>query len=223
MALVGCSSIDVKATGEPYEVVHSLAANHTVGIQGSGELRIQNGSLNQLRVLAQGEVHDHLTIEQTDGTLTIGQKPGLGVKTSEKIQYLLITDGLAAINLNGAFSLTATRYHTEQLAISADGDTTLDIQIETQQLRLTASGAFEGYLAGTAERFSLAASGAAEVQALDLQAKFVTVDLSGASEVLVAASDTLQVNTSGASEVGYQGQPKITGAASGASQIFRID
>jgi len=222
-ALLGCNTMAVQGSNKPYPIIHSLASTQTIDIGGSGELRIENGSANQLIVLAKGAVHDRLVITQVNGTLSIQPETGMRFRNREPIQYLVITDGLETIKLSGALGLTAADYQTERLNINSSGASNLDVQIRTEQLTIKASGALEGLLSGTAERLLLTLTGTAQVQALDLLAKDVQVNLAGASSVEVTAADSLQIDISGASEVGYQGRPRISSSVSAASRVYSVE
>jgi hypothetical protein len=68
----------------------------------------------------------------------------------------------------------------------------------------------------------LESSGASEINAADLQAKSMNMDVSGASSASVNVSDDLNIEASGASEVRYKGSPNITQEVSGASSISKL-
>lgn len=81
------------------------------------------------------------------------------------------------------------------------------------------SGACKLRASGAVEEFALDGSGSTRVDAFDLVAQNVSLDLSGASTVHVNAARALDVDASGASTVRYRGQPTVKTSVSGAATV----
>jgi hypothetical protein len=72
---------------------------------------------------------------------------------------------------------------------------------------------------GRADRHDLHLAGASRCRAEELRSRWVSAELSGASNGIVAVSDTLDVRASGASTLEYLGDPALTLAVSGLSVV----
>lgn len=217
--LVGCNAITVRGSGTPYETVHSVDDVRVVEVNGSGELRIQNGNRNELIVLAQDEIHQHLNIRQRGDRLIIEPHEGYTFRTESTLRYLLITDDINNIVISGAVSATSEDYRTESLFIDASGATDLDMTLHADSLTVDASGAFDGYLGGDVRTLTLDFSGSSDLNAYDLTADSVDIDLTGAGTLYVNARDRLNVSAAGASQVTYKGNPQVSQSAAGASSV----
>jgi hypothetical protein len=219
VALMGCNSIAVRGTGSPFEVTHRVDPITAVEVNGSGELQLQNGNRNELVVLAQDEIHQHLTIRQRGDRLIIEPEEGYHFKTDRALRYLLITNGIETIDIAGAVEVTANEYSTQSLLIDVSGATDLDMSIYANDIRIEASGSFDGYLAGETNTLSLDFSGASDLNAFDLDARDVDIDISGAGNAYVTAHDSLNVSAAGASNVTYRGNPRVSQSSAGASSV----
>ncbi|MFT4062323.1 MAG: DUF2807 domain-containing protein [Edaphocola sp.] len=69
------------------------------------------------------------------------------------------------------------------------------------------SGASKALFIGTADKFSIEALGAANINAKDCAAKDVDIRISGAAKASVAAATTLDIDISGAGKVTYTSNP----------------
>jgi len=222
-ALAGCNTIAIHGSGRAFEVTHTIDNIREIEVNGSGELRIQNGSTNQLIVLAQEEIHDHLDIRQTSDRLIIEPEEGTHFKTSEPLQYLLIVNDIELIELNGALTLVSEEYRTGELYIDASGSTDVDLALYADKLSLNVSGSFDGYLSGSADHLILDFSGSSDINAYDLAAKIVDIDISGAGNAYVSVSEQLNVSAAGASRVSYKGNPRVSQSSAGASSVVNVD
>jgi hypothetical protein len=217
--LVGCNSIGIRGTGSAYEVTHTISDIREVVVKGSGELQIQNGDRDQLIVLAQDEIHEHLAIREIGNRIIIEPKEGYHFKTAKDLRYLLITNNIDLIDVSGAIEVTSNDYHTSKLYIDASGSTDLDMSIYAEDITIDASGAFDGYLAGESRTLVLDFSGASDLNAYDLQATMVDIDISGAGTAYVTATESLNVSAAGASNVSYRGNPRVSQSSAGASSV----
>jgi len=109
----------------------------------------------------------------------------------------------------------------ELVEIDASGASDIEVfGLHGDEFELEVSGAAEVELNGAVDRFVLESSGASEVDAKHLEAKAVEIDLSGAGDASVFASDSLDVDISGAGDVRYFGEPAtVTKDISGAGEV----
>lgn len=214
-----CNTMAVRGSGNSYEVSHEIADIHSIHVKGNGELQIINGEQNQLIVFAQEELHQHLSIRETNNQLTIKPKDGYHFKNDQGLKYVLITNDLNYIDTSGAVNITGEKYQTETLHIDTSGASDVDLSVEVNSLSIDASGSFDGYLAGKANELILDFSGSSDLNAYDLEAQTVDIDISGASTTFVRASEQLNVSAAGASKVTYKGNPRVSHSSAGASSV----
>jgi hypothetical protein len=109
-------------------------------------------------------------------------------------------------------------------AVEASGTTNIEVDGLSGEFDLDLSGATDAELSGRVERLDIDASGAADVDATDLEAASVIIDMSGAGEAKVWATQALEVDISGAGRVVYWGDPTdLRQDISGAGSVRKHD
>ena len=91
--------------------------------------------------------------------------------------------------------------------------------IACKSLTLSISGSGNAAMSGTADKVTARISGAGDIDAAGLQSKAADVQVSGAGNASVWATDELKVRVSGAGDVKYKGSPKIEQKVSGAGKV----
>jgi hypothetical protein len=105
-----------------------------------------------------------------------------------------------------------------KISVSGAADMRVD-GLHGERFELAVSGVSTSKLSGTIDHFEVVSSGANTLDANELHAKVVKIDVSGAGDSEVWASEQLDANVSGAGNVRYDGQPKdvqqdVSGAGS---------
>lgn len=125
------------------------------------------------------------------------------ISTRNEMRVRISMPELEALNLSGASNGTVS-------------------DINTDSLKLEASGASKIFINGNARTLRADASGASKIDAENLSTENADVEASGASSVRVNAVNDLQADASGASNIVYTGEPKnIRENSSGASSVKR--
>jgi hypothetical protein len=93
-----------------------------------------------------------------------------------------------------------------KISVSGAADMRVD-GLHGERFELAVSGASTSKLSGTIDHFEVDSSGANTLDASELHAKVVKIDVSGAGDSEVWASEQLDANVSGAGNVRYHGQP----------------
>jgi hypothetical protein len=83
------------------------------------------------------------------------------------------------------------------------------VDANSSDLKLESSGASSIDAAGRARTVTISSTGAGNIDTGKLQAERAKVDISGAANVDVYASDQLDVKVSGVGSVSYSGNPKV--------------
>jgi hypothetical protein len=192
--------------------------------------RIQVASGFQVDVTMGG--HDAVTVELDDnladrldagvsaGTLRLGLRGGGGISDAT-LRARVTVRRLGRIGASGAAAVrVAGELPGPTLEVELSGASTLDGAVRLEQAELGASGASEVRLTGSAGTVSATASGASDLAIDRLQARRAAVELSGASQARVWATESLSATASGASQLRFKGSPRFERrSASGGSSI----
>ncbi|NPV86717.1 MAG: DUF2807 domain-containing protein [Anaerolineae bacterium] len=198
-----------------------------VTISGVGEVFIQQGNQESIRIEAEDNVLDIITTQVTDGTLYIGFKDKgwnrfvLPYKTPK---FYLKVKNLRAIEVNGALRVEVEPLKTDSLGLQTDGAAEIIFQnLQAQSLQTTLNGGgFQCISGGKVSEQDVVVNGVGRYEAGDLQSDSATVKLRGAGEVLIRAQNTLNATLDGAGAIRYYGAPSGERTINGVGTISKI-
>ncbi|MBN2571663.1 MAG: DUF2807 domain-containing protein [Ignavibacteriales bacterium] len=158
-----------------------------IDLSGAFNVNITQGTSPKL--LAKGDKDDleFIEIKVEYGTLYISLKDRCELDDDIKLE--IITKELNELECSGA----------NEVEIS---------DLNTNKFDLDISGACEVTIDGKTNEFNVDASGATDLNAKNFISEKVTLDVSGASDCSVYASDYLEVDISGVGNVDYYGDPE---------------
>ncbi|MBP5218944.1 MAG: DUF2807 domain-containing protein [Bacteroidales bacterium] len=153
----------------------------------------------------------------------IGQKTfDLELSGASKISNLRFSAAKFNAEVSGASSLSITantsvanmeisgaskgnfKINAHKLNLETSGASKFNFTGEYKTFKLDASGACSLVLSGKTDVLDADISGASKLDAEDLYANNVSIDLSGASKASVFAADTIDIDSSGASNLTYR-------------------
>lgn len=214
-------------------------------LRGSGEMVIEIGDRESLRVVGAQSQVDALSVSAKDQHLHIlppksisfwvfsSKQPLKYYLTLKKFNYLHAQGG-ASISVTGliegeSFELNATGANkitlenlnvTETITLKMTGAGELQADnVTTQALMLNMTGAANATLKGRVQTQTIILTGATNYHGEHLESKQCDSQLNGASFAGVWATERLSVKARGASSVDYFGSPELTQSLSGASSI----
>ena len=192
-----------------------------VALEGVGTLLIEQGETEALTIEAEPKVLERIETEVSDGRLTI--RPDRSFRTREPITYDLTITQLNAIELGGAGRVEVAELSTDQLRINGNGAGAVFIgDLTASTLDVTVSGNVQVELAGTVDSQAVAVSDAASYAAAELDSRVASVSASGASQVTVNVTESLDAQVSGAAEIEYIGDPDVTEDVSAAGSLTNV-
>jgi hypothetical protein len=183
----GCSRPEVKGNGTIKTEDRTIADFSAVGIDVSCEVHWSKGK-SALTVSTDENLLPLLKTEVSDGTLRIYSDDALA--PTKGLKLTLSSPDLSTARLNGGIKFSAR-------PISAD------------RFKLSASGASDLVLEGSAADLDARLTGASHLNAKSLQTRTAALSLIGASDAHVAVSDNLKVSITGAGSLIYSGNPAI--------------
>jgi len=97
------------------------------------------------------------------------------------------------------------------------------LEVETGLLETKISGSGSIHLSGKAEDYTVSISGSGKINAFDVDAKHVSVKISGSGDCRVSTSESLDAKISGSGDVYYRGRPQINAKISGSGSLKSRD
>jgi len=198
-----------------------LSEFSTLSVKNAIEVRLIQGQKNEA-VISIPKTNDkglsNVKTEIIGGVLSI-YRDGK-VKSKNNIVIILTFKHIDNIKLSGASEiLTLDVIRQKELTINGEGAIEADLNLEVTNLSLDFSGASDLKLRGFADSLSLKTSGASDVKSAGFVVKNITINVSGASDVIVYAEESITGTATGASSIYVKGAPAIkdinkSGAAS---------
>ena len=214
-------SVEVPVTDDGRGEVRDVHDFQEVALEGVGTLLIEQGQTEALTIEAEPKVLERIATEVRNGRLTI--RPDRSFRTRERITYYLTVTQLTAIELSGAGRVEVAQLSTDQLRIDGSGAGAVSIgDLTGNTLDVTVSGNVQAELAGTVDSQTVAVSDAASYAAAELESRVASVNASGASQVTVNATESLDAHVSGAARVEYIGDPAVTEDVSAAGRLTNV-
>ncbi len=109
---------------------------------------------------------------------------------------------------SGIWSVNTLTAPSMELKVS--GASSMEVDIETDKLVTSVSGAGKTRLSGIVDIHQLTASGVSDVRAYDLETSITTVNTSGTASARITALEEITANASGTSSISVRGNPYIT-------------
>jgi hypothetical protein len=214
-------TVEEPVTEEGRGEIRAISDVREVALEGVGTLMIEQGETESLTIEAEPKVLERIATEVREGRLTI--RPDRSFKTREPITYYLTITQLSGIELAGAGRVEVAQLSADQLRINGNGAGAVVINsLAANTLDVTASGNVQAELAGTVDSQTVSVSDAAHYAAADLESRLAAVTASGASQVTVNVTESLEAHVSGAAQVEYIGDPAVTEDVSAAGSLSNV-
>jgi Putative auto-transporter adhesin, head GIN domain len=160
--------------------------------------------------------------------LVLPELTSLTASGGSKIEASEITGESSTIELSGGSSLSLESCEVESLTVEASGASTLELGevtapalelnlsgdsvcsiegLSSETLTVTAAGGSSVTAAGIGDELELDASGASQMDLIELAARRVSATASGSSTLVVDARERLEIDASGGSSVKYRREP----------------
>lgn len=219
MTLAGCQG-GIVGNGK-VETRNEKIGNFTrLVIGGNFHVFLEPSDKPSLRMEMDENLYDIVKVSEEGSTLRIETRLNI-LQAREKNLYIGIKD-LQKMELSGAIKMVSDSVlQLGTLNILVTGAARLDFEIEAKSLKVDLSGASECDFRGKVDELRVQLSGAGDIDALDLIAGDVEIDMSGAGGARVYARDRLDVSISGVGSVRYRGEPEIHKNISGLGSLKR--
>lgn len=195
---------------------NSIEANHAI------EIELTQQAEQSLTVSSLSEYLPKIKTEVVDGVLKIYSTENL-IRPSVKVKIGI--DSMTSIQGNGATDIDfMNAFNVKKLNIKLHGASKMDVNINSaQKLDIELNGASKLEGEGIADTLMVNGDGASTIEVDDLRSKVVKVELSGASQAEVYASDEFDGRANGASKIVCTGNPVKRSNDSNAGSAIRYE
>jgi hypothetical protein len=249
ISLHGCTGIviggeTIRGSGDLSEETYAFTGITGVQLSTTGELDIQLGDKEELRIETDDNLLQYFEAEQDGGTLRIGTRRGFNLRPSGTVRYTLTVKELEFLGLSSsgnahAPALSADRF---EIRISSSGNVSVDgIDAGSLDVRISSSGdvSVDGIDAGSLN-VSISSSGTVEIgegvvdtqeirisssgnyRGESVRSGRATVTVSSSGDARLWVEESLDANLSSSGSVYYKGDPEVSDSHSSSGRVERI-
>jgi hypothetical protein len=201
--------------------IRQLGAFTKIDMDGGARVILVQGSEHSITVEGSRRVVEQVVTEVNDGVLEIDFRDrNLFENWGESLTLTITFANLSDFRLDGGVELLAENLNLENLNITINGGASVKMNnLVLNTLGMTLTGGGEIHVSGIAENHNVKVSGGTSYKAEDLKSANVNVEIIGAANVEVWATETLNLDLAGAYSVSYWGSPQITQSITGLGEV----
>ena len=224
--ITGCIVVingkSVQGSGNIITQEREVAEFSRIRLKGSGKVVLTPGETQSLEIKTDDNIMPLIETEVSGKKLTISHGNNRLRPTVFEV-YITIRK-LEGIGISGSGDIVGNgRFVTDSLYAEISGSGDMELEVLAEFLETTISGSGSVDLAGKAEEFRVSVSGSGKINAFEVDAKYVSVQVSGSGNCRISASESLDARISGSGDVYYRGQPKIDARISGSGTLTSRD
>lgn len=192
-----------------------------IDMDGGAKVVLVQGNQHSIIVEGSRRVVDQVITKVNDGVLEINFRDRILFENwGESLTLTITFTNLSDFRLDGGVELIADGLNLENLNITINGGASVKMNnLLLNTLGMTLLGGGDIQVSGIAETQNVKVSGGTSYEAEDLQSANVSVEIIGAADVVVWATEALNLDLAGAYSVSYWGSPEITQSIAGIGQV----
>ena len=201
--------------------IRQLGVFTKIEMEGGAAVNLVQGDEHSIKVESTKRVVDQLVTEVKDDVLVISfRDKNLFDFWHDKFTLTITFKDLSDFRLDGGAELKADDLNLENLKFEINGGASVRLNnLAVKTLDMTVAGGGDIHASGAAQDLTIDVSGGTNFVAEDFKCANVNVKVAGAANVVVWATDTLDLDLAGAYSVSYWGSPEITQSIGGIGQV----
>ncbi|MBW2412618.1 MAG: DUF2807 domain-containing protein [Deltaproteobacteria bacterium] len=224
--ITGCIVVingeSVQGSGNIITQEREVAEFSKVYLRGSGKVFLTPGETQSLEIKTDDNIMPLIETEVRGKKLTISH--GNNRLRPTFFEVYITVQKLEGVGISGSGDIVGNdRFVTDMLYVEISGSGDMDLEVKTGLLENKISGSGSLQLSGTAEEYTISVSGSGKMNAYGVDARHVSVQVSGSGSCRISASESLDARISGSGDVYYRGQPKIDARISGSGSLKSRD
>ena len=216
--LNGCSKETVRGSGEVVTEERQVAEFKTIKLKGSGRIVLTQGEQHSVTILTDDNIMPLIETDVHNDQLLISQE-NYNLRPTT-LEFNITVSNLKGIAISGSGDVIGnSRFVSDDFFAKISGAGEMALELDVADLATAISGSGSMNLSGKADHHEAKISGSGKINAFEMQAKSVSLKVSGSGDCKVNATETLNARVSGSGDVFYKGQPRITSKISGSGSL----
>jgi hypothetical protein len=226
-SLSGCIPLGIrliKGSGTVITEQYDVKDFDSIDFSGVGTINIVQDGKESLRVSAEDNIIDNLSVEVRGRTLYISPKRVvINLVPTRDVTFDLHIAEMKEIKISGAGSVQSDMLEVKDLKIDSSGLGNIVLGIYGESLITKISGAARFEVSGEVKTQEIDISGLGTYNAKDLISNDCKISISGSGNAEVNVVQNLEIEISGLGSVEYMGSPSVKQNISGGGSIKSLD
>ncbi len=198
----------ISGNGKVVEDVRDIDGFTGIKVSSGIDVYLSQGNF-EVKVEADENLHEVILTELEGNTLVV-KTERVNIRNAKSKKVHVSLPELTALKISSAGDCVGqTSFSCEdlRLSISSAGDLSLEVDADRIDLDISSSG--DASLSGSADEFIVSLSSAGDLNAYDLIAGTVDVNVSSAGDARVHATEEISMSASSAGNIYYKGDAKV--------------
>jgi hypothetical protein len=235
----------VRGSGNPVEEIRDLNGISGVSLATSGNLSIEVGNTESLRITADDNLLEFIKTGVKDGELEIGTTNNVLLEPTSPVRYHLTVKDLKNIAIYSSGDVQAPNLRAEDFSVTvaSSGDLSMDgLEAETFHVQILSSGDVKlGNLKAGSLDVNISSSGDLEIAAGEvgtqdivlnssgdyiapnLASKEATASLNSSGSATISVSENLAANLNSSGDLRYRGAPAVNINRNSSGDVSKMD
>ena len=198
---------------------------NSVDVGGAVDLYLKQDAGQSITIEADANLMQYIDVFNEGDKLVVKTKNGFNLNPSRDIKVSVSAPLFRKIGASGACDVFTVNQlvSNEPFSLELSGASNGKLDVKAPSIDTDLSGACGVEFKGETKDLSAEGSGSVNFKCFDLLAENVKVDISGAGDAEVYASQKLNVEVSGAAGVKYKGNANVSQSVSGAGSVKKVD
>jgi Putative auto-transporter adhesin, head GIN domain len=220
--LMACNVASVEGNGDVKRESRSLSGYTEIELSLPGEVEVRQGASFSFAVEAESNLLELIETKVSGGTLMI--KSSKNMVNTKNIRYYITMPSLEEVEIKGSGSMTVPDiFSPKNLEIEVTGSGKFVGNFIAGKVEVDVTGSGKVTLGGSAEELEVDVTGSGMMDAQEMQAKEVSVEVAGSGSVLCHPVEVLKADIAGSGVVKYKGNPhRITQDVAGSGKIEKL-
>lgn len=213
----------VKGNGNVVTKERTVSTFSKLELNGVFNVFVAQGGKEAVKVETDENLQDHIEVVQEGSHLIIKSKDKPTIKATKMNVYVTVTN-LDLMEVNGVGNVSSTSaLKLDKFKLNFTGVGSTDLNLNSKDLTVKIEGVGNIKLKGSADNASITASGTGNLEAFDLAAKKLDVNVSGVGNTEVRADEEISINSSGIGNLSYTGNATVKSKnASGIGKVKKV-
>ncbi|WP_420601013.1 head GIN domain-containing protein [Flagellimonas sp.] len=216
----------IKGNGNVVTIERSVGNYDAVALAGWFDVELVDGNEGEITLKGESNLLEYIKTEVKNGKLVIKVEKGVNLRPSNWNSGIYVTVPVEQINsvaLSGSGDIVGkTTLKSDNFDARMSGSGDISLSVDAQNVKAALSGSGDINLEGKTTDLDIQVSGSGDVKAYELEAEFVSAQVSGSADIRVTANQAIDARVSGSGDIHYRGNPKkINTKSSGSGDISK--